>query len=163
MEHIQTIVRDDEHWKHYTLGNVFHRTDGPAIECIYGNFRLGHKYYYQFGKLHRLDGPAVIEDHEEYWIDGKQYTMDDFNRITNNYEKYFYDTIGDKEFNPTEKLTNDQEENIEKLKKEHLMMLTTFETLMNSHDDLNDTDKYFHIPKQLVMDLLDKISQPNTN
>jgi hypothetical protein len=38
-----------------------HRTDGPAVEDIYG------KYWYINGELHRTDGPAIE------WSDGSKY------------------------------------------------------------------------------------------
>ena len=38
-----------------------HRLDGPAIDLANGS-----KYWYQYGKLHRLDGPAI-----EYAAGGK--------------------------------------------------------------------------------------------
>jgi hypothetical protein len=37
------------------LGDIFHRTDGPAI--VYPD---GTQQWYSHGKLHRTDGPAVI-------------------------------------------------------------------------------------------------------
>ena len=41
------------------------------------------RYYYVDGKLSRLDGPAVLyvaeSPHNEYYIDSKEYTEDEFN------------------------------------------------------------------------------------
>jgi len=53
-----------------------HRDDAPAM--IYNN---GTKIWYQHGKRHRTDGPAVTApitdenpyDRDEYWLDGKRY------------------------------------------------------------------------------------------
>jgi len=46
-----------------------HRLDGPAVEYS------GSKEWYQNGKLHRLDGPAYEgrEGTKEWYIDGKYY------------------------------------------------------------------------------------------
>jgi hypothetical protein len=60
-----------------------HREDGPAIE--YAN---GDKSWYQNGKLHREDGPA-IEDADGYksWrIGGKALTEEEFNNRNNKVE-----------------------------------------------------------------------------
>lgn len=47
-----------------------HRKNGPAIECINGD-----KYWLQFGKRHREDGPAVMlaDGTEEYWLNDIHY------------------------------------------------------------------------------------------
>jgi hypothetical protein len=64
-------------WKVYN-GNKFwyqhgklHRLDGPAME-----WADGCKAWYQKGKLHRLDGPAIEMDggYKEWWINGKHVT-----------------------------------------------------------------------------------------
>ena len=56
-----------------------HRLDGPAVEEADGS-----KRWYQNGKLHRLDGPAVEEADgtKEWWIEGTFYTEERFNKIT---------------------------------------------------------------------------------
>ena len=45
----------------------------------------GSKLWYQNGKLHRLDGPAVENAYgiKEWWIEGQNYTEEQFNKITN--------------------------------------------------------------------------------
>jgi len=54
-----------------------HRIDGPAV--INGD-RLE---WWADGKLHRTDGPAVIDgDRLEWWVDGKEYTEAEFNELT---------------------------------------------------------------------------------
>jgi hypothetical protein len=47
-----------------------HRLDGPAIEVN------DSKAWYQYGKLHRLEGPAweMADGSKEWWINGKQIT-----------------------------------------------------------------------------------------
>jgi len=58
-----------------------HRTDGPAVEDI-----NGYKVWYQDDNLHRLDGPAIENadgsGSKEWYIDGKEYSQDEFNKIT---------------------------------------------------------------------------------
>ena len=46
-----------------------HRTDGPAVEHADGNRR-----WYQYGKLHRTDGPAIeyANGDREWYQDGKR-------------------------------------------------------------------------------------------
>ena len=57
-----------------------HRTDGPAVEYANGN-----KRWYQNGKLHRTDGPAIeYTSGTKYWyIEGKEYTKGEFDAIVN--------------------------------------------------------------------------------
>lgn len=58
-----------------------HRLDGPAIQ-YHSGCNQGHRAWYLHGKRHRLDGPAVIKawtQCKEYWIEGKQYTEEEFN------------------------------------------------------------------------------------
>lgn len=38
--------------KHWQLNGKYHRTDGPAYEC------LNAKFWYINNRLHRIDGPA---------------------------------------------------------------------------------------------------------
>jgi hypothetical protein len=46
-----------------------HREDGPAVERA-----DGRKFWYQNGKLHRLDGPAIEDaDGNKYWYQDDQY------------------------------------------------------------------------------------------
>ena len=54
-----------------------HRLDGPAEEWANGS-----KFWCQNGKRHRLDGPAIewANGSKEYWIDGIQYSEDEFNQ-----------------------------------------------------------------------------------
>ena len=41
--------------------------------------------WYQNGKKHRLDGPAIeiINRKKEWWIEGKKYTKEEFNKKIN--------------------------------------------------------------------------------
>ena len=59
--------------------NIYHREDGPAIECPNGT-----KAWYQNGKYHRTDGPAII-----YWNGKKEYWL---------YDKYYSDIKNDEEW-----------------------------------------------------------------
>ena len=41
------------------------------------------RYSNAYGKLHRIDGPAVINgDRLGWWADGKEYTEAEFNELT---------------------------------------------------------------------------------
>jgi hypothetical protein len=60
--------------KYWYQNGKSHRLDGPAIDN-------GTKYWYQNGQRHRLDGPAIEwADGEKWWyIEGKEYTEAQFN------------------------------------------------------------------------------------
>jgi hypothetical protein len=53
-----------EYW--FDDNDFYHRDNEPAIINYYA------RYYYQHGKVHRLDGPAVIWDttRQSWYIDG---------------------------------------------------------------------------------------------
>ena len=54
-----------------------HRIDGPAV--INGD-RLE---WWVDGNRHRIDGPAYISgDYQSWWVDGKEYTEAEFNELT---------------------------------------------------------------------------------
>ena len=59
----QYIVKNEDCCFYYSdmEMNIWHRTDGPAVE--YSN---GTKFWYLNGRLHRTDGPAVE------WPDGTE-------------------------------------------------------------------------------------------
>ncbi len=64
---------------HLNGDSQFHCNNGPAI--IYLN---GNKEWYQKGKLHRLDGPAIDYNDgllTEYWVNGVQHTKEEFDNI----------------------------------------------------------------------------------
>ncbi len=79
MEYEEYIVRVYENrtdW--FNKEGQRHRIGGPARE-----WNNGHKTYFQNGKLHRLDGPAITDNgEEEYWIEGKEYTKEEFLKKT---------------------------------------------------------------------------------
>ena len=55
---------------------VRHRTDGPAC-----TFNEGSTEWYINGKLHREDGPAFVWGEDaQWWLEGKEYTEEQFNR-----------------------------------------------------------------------------------
>ena len=60
-----------------------HREDGPAIEWSDGN-----REWYKNGKLHRLDGPAVedADGYKVWYIEGKELTKKEFNNRNNKVE-----------------------------------------------------------------------------
>ena len=53
-----------------------HRLDGPAVE-----WSDGDKFWYQNGKRHRLDGPAIewATGSKAWYIEGKELTEEEFN------------------------------------------------------------------------------------
>ena len=64
--------------KYWYQNGKLHRLDGPAIE--YPN---GTKYWYQNGKLHRTDGPAYEQPDggiKQWFIEGKHYSEQAFNQ-----------------------------------------------------------------------------------
>jgi len=65
--------------KSWYQNGKLHRTDGPAIEGANGT-----KSWYQNGELHRTDGPAIeyADGHKDWWIEGTWYTEEEFLRIT---------------------------------------------------------------------------------
>jgi hypothetical protein len=75
MQEYKVIVYTDGNREWYQNGKL-HREDGPAIEYAYGD-----KYWYQNDERHRLDGPAIeYADGDKYWyIEGKELTEEEFN------------------------------------------------------------------------------------
>jgi hypothetical protein len=61
---------------YYTIkySKVLHREDGPAV-IYYGGIQ---KRWHRYGKLHRVDGPAIIVGSflEEWYTDGKRHRLD---------------------------------------------------------------------------------------
>ena len=60
--------------KYWYQNGKLHRLDGPAIEYSYG----GNKLWYQNGQLHRLDGPAIEypDGTKEWYRNGKHHRLD---------------------------------------------------------------------------------------
>ena len=58
--------------KYYFQNGKLHRLDGPAVE-----YSDGAKQWYQNNQLHRLDGPAVIYSNgtKEWYFYGKFFCM----------------------------------------------------------------------------------------
>jgi len=73
--YVQVFPNGNTFWYSDPECEIVHRENGPAVE--YAN---GTKVYYQNCKRHRLDGPAIEYDNGdgEYWIDGVQYTKEEF-------------------------------------------------------------------------------------
>jgi hypothetical protein len=60
----------------YNAVGHLHCDDGPA----YISPPTGAKGWYRDGKRHRIDGPAMEwPDAKEWWVDGRQFTEDEFN------------------------------------------------------------------------------------
>lgn len=80
----RTEIRDGTAF-YFDENNRLHREDGPAVETTTG---VRVSLWYREGKLHREDGPAVenrnIRDGsgDEWYLDGKQYTAEEFFSIT---------------------------------------------------------------------------------
>jgi hypothetical protein len=64
--------------KYYYWNNRLHREDGPALI----NF-AGDKYWLLYGEKHREDGPAVewANGYKEYWLQGKEYSEEEYCRL----------------------------------------------------------------------------------
>ena len=64
---------DTDGSKQWYLNDMFHRTDGPAVE-----YADGTKVWYLNDKLHRADGPAVVysDGSKRWWVDGKRHRTD---------------------------------------------------------------------------------------
>jgi len=80
MSHITYEVRVyDNGTKFWYQNGKRHRTDGPAIERIGGT-----KEWYQNDKRHRTDGPAVeyANGDKEWYLEGKELTEAQFNART---------------------------------------------------------------------------------
>jgi len=60
-----------------------HREGAPAI-----TWRDGSEFWYLYGFLHKLDGPAVMyaNQNTQWWINGKQYTQEKYNEQIRNME-----------------------------------------------------------------------------
>ena len=58
---------------------IRHRDGGPAVEIA----DCG-KFWYQNGKFHRTDGPAIIwnDGVKEWWLGGRQLTESEFLKAT---------------------------------------------------------------------------------
>jgi hypothetical protein len=58
---------------YWNLNNLYHRENGPAIECY-----NGYKAWYKYGKCHREDGPAVhyYNGYKAWWKHGKRHRED---------------------------------------------------------------------------------------
>ena len=61
------------YWAWYDANGLFHRVCAPAV--IYDS---GHKIWYQHGRLHCSNGPAVTweDGTEEWWIQDRYITSD---------------------------------------------------------------------------------------
>ena len=59
--------------KHWYMYGKLHRLDGPAVE-----WSDGSKEYWVDGKRHRLDSPAIEwkDGSKLYWVDGKRHRLD---------------------------------------------------------------------------------------
>ena len=68
-----TVKVDTNGDKYWYQDGKLHRTDGPAIE-----YADGDKHWYQNGKLHRTDGPAAeYTSGDKHWYqNGKRHRTD---------------------------------------------------------------------------------------
>lgn len=64
------IIGDQYGNKTWFEGGKIHRVDGPAM--MYN----GARSWYKHGKLHRRDGPAVVDamGHKRWYVDGRYIT-----------------------------------------------------------------------------------------
>ncbi len=70
-------INKDEIGIMYVIGNDgwFHRENGPAVID-----HDGAKFWFQYDRYHRLDGPAVekTSGEKEYWIEDKIYSEEEY-------------------------------------------------------------------------------------
>ena len=66
-------VENSNGTRYWYQNGKHHRLDGPAIE--YSN---GYKHWYQNGKRHRLNGPAIefANGYKAWWFDGQRHRPD---------------------------------------------------------------------------------------
>lgn len=71
----------------WAINSLHHREDGPA------EITSEYKRWFKHGKLHRVDGPAVVWKKrlrhlfdDEYYIDGKRLTEEEFKNLTKGVE-----------------------------------------------------------------------------
>jgi len=81
------IARKSNPWK---IWGKLHRKTGPAVRKVsdvvkVGNFDVGGSEtleYWENGKRHRIDGPAVISDSGvEYWLYNRQTTEEEVMKL----------------------------------------------------------------------------------
>jgi hypothetical protein len=67
----------------FVLNGELHREDGPAVTLPDGT-----EFWLKEGSLHRTDGPAVIQSNskKQWWIEGINYTEEDFNNKIKEYK-----------------------------------------------------------------------------
>jgi hypothetical protein len=82
-----------------------HNDNGPAKIVCGDSFNSGiikwdnpsRECYYKHGKAHRLDGPAIIfhrnTDNNRFYIEGVEYTKEDYYSLINNVEPENRDDI----------------------------------------------------------------------
>ncbi len=84
---IYEIVKHDSGDVITYLNDQVHSYDPnePAVTTA-----LGTLIFFKHGKLHRDCGPAYFGPHGlvEYWLDGKQYSYEDWDLITNHSDHY---------------------------------------------------------------------------
>ena len=102
MEEYKVTVEDNGDKFWYQNGK-FHRLDGPAIE-----YADGDKAWYQNGKLHRLDGPAVefANGDDEWWQNGELHREDGPAIEHAAYKRWFIEgkELSEEEFNARNKV-----------------------------------------------------------
>lgn len=79
METYKVVIKNGwEYW--YNEAGEFHRNGGPAASRPLTGFNA----YYQDGKLHREDGPAITysDGRGYYYLRGKEYTKEDWEKAT---------------------------------------------------------------------------------
>ncbi len=71
----------------WLMDNKLHRLDGPAVIDSDGT-----QMWFVDGKIHRLDGPAAIysDGNQEWWVDGKRHRLDGPAIINSDGSQYWY-------------------------------------------------------------------------
>jgi antitoxin component YwqK of YwqJK toxin-antitoxin module len=94
-------IKRAEGW--FNKENELHRLDGPAKINYYPSGKLSTEFWYKNGKRHRIGGPAVLDyDYDgkvvafyEYWINGMQYTKEEYDNFFKNVRPEDMDMLSD--------------------------------------------------------------------
>lgn len=85
---LPAVEHNNKEHKEWWIKGRLHREKGPAKICTYKIINYHKKVWYYDGNIHRLTGPAIVSnfcnrDSECYYIDGKKYRKDRYNKVIN--------------------------------------------------------------------------------
>ncbi len=92
MKHFESkeYCSDDEVFvsREWWVNGACHRIGKPAVE-----YSCGDKYYYEYGNLHRLDGPAIdTNENQEWFVEGLRHRENGLPAVCHKLD-YFYETF----------------------------------------------------------------------